>query len=441
MTLGRLVFHVGDSGVLRISVIFAALLCTAAGALAKTGSDLFEAVAPSIVVVYASSSDGKDGTLGSGVVIGAGEVVTNCHVLKGSDLAEVKYRQREYLGELKHADFERDVCSLTVLGLRAPLAALGSTQSLKVGQKVFAIGAPKGLELTLSEGIISSLREVAGGRYLQISAPISPGSSGGGLFDEDGRLIGLPTFYLSQGQQLNFAVPVEWITELPKRQVAAKAGSSGVASLDRAIELESQKDWPGLLRHAKAWTEAEPGEFFAWLSLGSAYRNNRKPGKAIEALKRALVIVPESPEAWYELGLAYIDHNQADEGMEAYRQALRIDPDKADVWNELGDVYFLKNRNSKAIEAYKEAVRVDPKHASAWAGLGLGSFNAGLIADAIKAYEQSLFIDPDLAGRWFSLGRAYKAGGDRAKMMEVYKRLKIMDPKLADVFFETVVLP
>jgi serine protease Do len=71
-------------------------------------------------------------------------------------------------------------------GYIAPAVVVGSTKSLKVGAKVYAIGAPKGLELTLSDGIVSSLREVEGGQYIQTTAAISPGSSGGGLFDENG---------------------------------------------------------------------------------------------------------------------------------------------------------------------------------------------------------------------------------------------------------------
>jgi S1-C subfamily serine protease len=104
-------------------------------------------------------------------------------------------------------------------GYSAPAVVIGSTKTLKVGAKVYAIGAPKGLELTLSDGIVSSLREVDGGQYIQTTAAISPGSSGGGLFDENGALVGLTTFYLAEGQNLNFAVPVEWVKELPKRSV------------------------------------------------------------------------------------------------------------------------------------------------------------------------------------------------------------------------------
>jgi Trypsin-like peptidase domain len=194
-----------------------AVVLLAVAVHAKTASEVFDAVSSSIVVIRTYNTEGKSKGLGSGVVLASDLIATNCHVIEDAAKIRVGHRGKEYSATLRHSDWDRDVCTLTVRGINAPAVKTGSTIRLKVGARVYAIGAPSGLELTLSEGIISSLRPVDGGQYLQITAPISPGSSGGGLFDEEGRLIGLPAFNLAEGQQLNFAVPVEWITELPKR--------------------------------------------------------------------------------------------------------------------------------------------------------------------------------------------------------------------------------
>lgn len=154
---------------------------------------------------------------GSGVVIDVDVVVSNCHVFRSSQRAVARYRDEQKPAALRHMDPDRDVCSFDVPGLGAPAAQLAETSTAKVGDHVFAIGAPRGLELTLSDGLVSSLRSLKHGRMLQVTAPISPGSSGGGLFDERARLIGLTTLFLEDSQQLNFAVPVEWIYELPAR--------------------------------------------------------------------------------------------------------------------------------------------------------------------------------------------------------------------------------
>ena len=99
----------------------------------------------------------------------------------------------------------------------APAIQRSNNRDLRVGQRVYAIGAPQGLELTLSDGLISGLRDAAGAQIIQTSAAISPGSSGGGLFDDAGELIGVTTFQTKTGQNLIFAIPVEWIDQLPQR--------------------------------------------------------------------------------------------------------------------------------------------------------------------------------------------------------------------------------
>lgn len=104
-----------------------------------------------------------------------------------------------------------------------PAVQLGSSEALKIGQRVYAVGSPIGLELTLSEGVVSGFRGVKNGRYIQTTAAISPGSSGGGLFDDEGRLIGLVTFYFKDGQQLNFAAPVDWIPGASQKQPDLRA--------------------------------------------------------------------------------------------------------------------------------------------------------------------------------------------------------------------------
>jgi len=184
-----------------------------------SAKQLFHYVAPSIVVVRALDPHGDVMTQGSGVVILNEIVASNCHVLRAALRPLIRYQDKDYPATVQHADIARDVCTLRVVKLPAPAIAADpkTLQSIDVGDKVYAVGAPRGLELTLSDGLISGFRDEPQGRYIQTSAPISPGSSGGGLFDAKGRLVGLTTLYLKDSQQLNFAVPVNWLEELPRR--------------------------------------------------------------------------------------------------------------------------------------------------------------------------------------------------------------------------------
>jgi hypothetical protein len=127
-----------------------------------------------------------------------------------------------YGATLEFPDTARDLCQLSVRNFSAPAAKLGGIKNLRIGQRVYAIGNPQGLQLTISEGIISSLRDIDEVTPLiQTTAPISAGSSGGGLFDSDGHLIGITTLSMREGQNLNFAYPADWILELPERGAAA----------------------------------------------------------------------------------------------------------------------------------------------------------------------------------------------------------------------------
>ena len=213
--------------ILHAAVITAALLALPTAARGASAKEVFTKVAPSEVVVLALDEGGKTTGQGSGLVVGEYEVVTNCHVLgKAADVAvrqAADWSGREtyrMAASLLARNDERDVCLLFVEELPAPPAAqavrLGAAKALSVGEEVYAVGAPAGLELSLSRGIVSQLRGAFGKRsapLVQTDSAISPGSSGGGLFNQAGELVGITTFKW-RGESLNFALPAEWIEEL-----------------------------------------------------------------------------------------------------------------------------------------------------------------------------------------------------------------------------------
>src|SRR4030095_3219774 len=133
-----------------------ALVSPAAQAL--TPEELFEKLSPSVFVIHAVDPQGKRVALGSGVVIGREQVITNCHVLRNASAVVISRGNISYGAEAEFPDPERDLCQLKVRELAAPAVALADVAKLRIGQRAYAIGAPGGLELTLSEGIISSLR-------------------------------------------------------------------------------------------------------------------------------------------------------------------------------------------------------------------------------------------------------------------------------------------
>lgn len=405
-------------------------------AQAKTPGEIYEQAAKSTVIVRNIGSDGKPKSMGSGVVLPDRDVVTNCHVVKGASQLIVRIGRQEHPATLRYSDWERDVCSLSVPGIDASAVVVGSTKTLKVGAKVYAIGAPKGLELTLSDGIVSSLREVESGQYIQTTAAISRGSSGGGLFDENGALVGLTTFYLAEGQNLNFAVPVEWVKELPKRSAKNATDAQTVTQwLNKTADLESHKDWPALLEHSLRWTKDQPGSDMAWWFLGIAYGKAGQYAKAIDAYQQALRINSEHATAWYNLGIAYGKTGQFSKAIEAYQQALRINPGLSAAWHNLGNAYGNVGQSSNAIEAYQQALRINSEDADTWHNLGVEYDNSGQFARAIEAYQQALRIDPDIAEAWYKrIGDAYVKSEQPTKAIEAYRQALRINPESAEVW-------
>lgn len=209
-----------------------ALLPAAAGALEP--EKVFEIASPSVWRVTTYDVDNLPLAQGSAVVVGPEQAVTNCHVLRRAKRVALRREKETLAAKLVAWDVQRDICGLEVKTLAALPALLGDSSRVQVGQAAYAIGNPKGLELTMSAGLVSSLRKNAQGQLIliQTSAAISGGSSGGGLFDEHGALIGLTTIGSVTGdaQNLNFAIPVEWIKELPARHARLNAAKADAAA-------------------------------------------------------------------------------------------------------------------------------------------------------------------------------------------------------------------
>ena len=180
----------------------------------NSAARVFENTWRSVVVVH------NGDTQGSGVIVRPNVVATNCHVVDSrariivhKSAARRADTETDFSAEILRADRKKDFCLLKVQNLWGVVATVRKYDTLKIGEKVYALGAPQGLDLSLSEGVISQLRKSRSARFIQTDAAISPGSSGGGLFDRDGNLIGILTSKIT-GQNtegLGFAIPADLV--------------------------------------------------------------------------------------------------------------------------------------------------------------------------------------------------------------------------------------
>ena len=173
----------------------------------KPGQQIYRSSIPRTCLIV-TFRNGKTANLGSGLLVSDdGLVITNNHVIENADNLAVKCGERESVARVGKRSREPDLALLTTTLNRVESFPLNGAYSQElIGLDVFVIGNPYGLEGTFSTGVISGLREIDGVRYLQISAPISPGNSGGPVILRDGSVIGITTMGLKKGQNLNFAI-------------------------------------------------------------------------------------------------------------------------------------------------------------------------------------------------------------------------------------------
>lgn len=177
------------------------------------------------IVTIVTAVDDKPTALGTGFLVSPdGVIVTNYHVIATGNAAVVKFADGTILpvDGLLVADKSRDLAIIKIHGKTFPTLTLGNSDQIQVGEEVVAIGNPLGLELTVSNGILSGIRSdgKADDKFLQITAPISHGSSGGPLFNMLGEVVGINSMFLAGGESLNFAIPVNDAKKLLQNQSA-----------------------------------------------------------------------------------------------------------------------------------------------------------------------------------------------------------------------------
>jgi len=209
--------------VLVLGTIFLAVLPSTI--FAQTAQEIARKAFGSTVLLVMEDANGQPLSLGSGFFVRNGEVASNLHVVEGAarGYAKIIGQKAKYdIEGIAAVDPDRDLVVLKISGARAGALALGNSESVQVGETVYAVGNPQGLEGTFSQGIVSSIREVGTDKLLQITAPISPGSSGGPVLNGKGEVIGVSVATFRGGQNLNFAIPSNYLQALLGKAGPAK---------------------------------------------------------------------------------------------------------------------------------------------------------------------------------------------------------------------------
>lgn len=180
--------------------------------IGKNAESIYDFAKDKVVLVL-SLKDGIPFSQGTGFYISDDSIITNYHVVQGASSINIKFSESEDIIKgvrISKASPEYDLAILVSKNKNSFLPT-DSSGNEKIGSKIYTIGNPRGLEGTISEGILSGKRINDGIEYLQITAPISPGNSGGPIINTNGDVIGVSTFTFKGSQNLNFGIPIKYI--------------------------------------------------------------------------------------------------------------------------------------------------------------------------------------------------------------------------------------
>lgn len=340
--------------------------------------ELIRRVKPSVVSVITYNAKNEPLTTGSGFFLRAEQVVTNLHVVEGASRVEIRTfdgKGKTYPVEgLLATDEEGD---LALLSVRLPpervrVLEVAQTPLPEEGERIFVIGNPLRLEGSVSDGIVSAIREVPNtGKIIQMTAPISNGNSGSPLFNMKGQVVGIVTIKVTNGQNINLAM--------------AAARMAGLQPADKLITFD---ELAAMNRAAPLRPEAK-SDWFYRNGLNSLWLGNYE--SALQYFENAVDKNPVRAEAWIQVGYCKLKQGKNNDAIRAYQRALRLKPNSAEAYNKLGDAYYYAGSFHKAIESYRQAAGLAPKMAEAYYNLGMTYLEIG---DRAAASAQGDLLKP-----------------------------------------------
>ena len=464
-----------------VLLIFIFLLSTPVAVVTQDElPELVRRIKPSAVAVETFDARGEKLSRGSGFFIGPDRVVTNRHVIENAFKAEIhSFTGAVYpVKGVIAVDAEADIALLRVEAPATQVRPLSLDRtSPQEGESVFVIGNPLGLEGSVSNGIVSAVRDIPTfGRIIQITAPISPGSSGSPVVNMLGQVIGVASLQVTGGQSVNFAIPSARISQLqdgPMLSLSDLVATSGKNKRARAVQyfrdglsFLSKDDCEKALPYFEKAVESDNNYAEAWAQTGFCREKLGRHAEAIEASRKAVNLRPSAEsyfnlglahyylkqyreaaenyrnaikldpfnaaDAHYAVGLVYRDWGRTDDEIQAYKQAIKLKPDYVSAYERLGSRYLRSKKYPEAIEVYKQLTSLKPGDANPPNNMGEAYYEMGLTSDAVEAFKQAIRLKPDFGKAYYNLGRAFIAMKNRDAAVEQYNILQNLDQDWAD---------
>jgi tetratricopeptide (TPR) repeat protein len=302
-------------------------------------------------------------------------VLTNNHVVAGAIsilvvVTDANGTEQIVTADILGTDADVDLAVIRMeTGSYVPVE-FGSVKDIDLGDEVVALGYPLTDEtdasLTVTKGIVSSIRNDGSSDVIQHQASINPGNSGGPLVSSDGLVVGVNTYILRRSQDVNIE------------------GFNVAVAIDEAVPRMDQLE--------TAMVASRPAD--AFYSSGLAYYYRGEYERALEDWDDAIRLNSQDDIAFYARGLAYYNLSQYERAIQDYDEAIRLNPQDADSYVARGSAYDDLGQSARAIEDYDEAIRIDPQDDIAYNDRGLAYYNLGQYGRAIVDYDEAIRLDP-----------------------------------------------
>ena len=395
-----------------LSILVVVLLfCTLRNLPAQTVPQIAEKALAATVSLEMQDRDGEILGFGSGFFIRDKLIATNYHVIEGATQGTAKLvgKDKQYTIEgFTAADKINDLALLKVTVYGVNPLPLGDSDTVRIGETVYVAGNPLGLEGTVSDGIISGRRSEDTKEHLQMTAPISPGSSGGPVLNSKGEVIGVSvaTYRRLEAQNLNFAIPSNTLKTLLTR-----SGNVKLLSEEKSISAETY-----LIRGNE---KTRLGDYKAGIS----------------DYTQAIHLKPDFAKAYFIRGIAKSKLGNHFAAIADYDMAIRLEPDFADAYFFRGDAKSDLGQDSAAIADYDMVIQLKPHDADAYIIRGIAKSKLGNHFAAIADYDIAIRLKPDGARSYFLRGIAKSDLGQDSAAIADYNMVVRLKPHDASAYY------
>ncbi len=403
----------------KLSAIIALLLfftiSTAPTQTTLPAEDIAEKALAATVYLEMKDNNGKTLGIGSGFFVKPNLIATNYHVIEGAAKGTAKlvgkYTTYKIEG-VTATDKTNDLALLKVTSYGIKPLSLGNSDIVKIGATVYVAGNPKGLEGTFSDGIISSRRDKYTKERLQMTAPISPGSSGGPVLNKKGEVIGVSVAVhrALDAQNLNFAIPSKYLNKLLEQPKIAKPllPREQSISADTYFQWGNAKydlgDYAGAIANYTMAIRLEPDYASTYYNRGLAKAKLEQYFAAITDYDTAIRLKPNDAKAYYNRGNVKVYLEQYFAAISDFDIAIQLEPDYAKAYYNRGNMKVYFKQYSAAITDYDTAIRLKPNDTKAYINRGIVKTYLEQYFAAISDLDIAIRLNPDDASAYLNRG-------------------------------------